>query len=313
METKPQTQQKRPLAAWKQAIVKAESKFLAIEDRPEVAKKELGFVLQILEGNPYLQKCTPESITNAVINIARTSITLNPILKLCYLVPRQIKGQLNVVLDFSYIGLVKMLKDSGSIKHIDAYIVYQDEVDAGGFEFDINGSKVKHNIIYAKSAADQKKRKVYGAYSRVILPDNTILFTQLMPNWEIEKVRDTSESYKNLKARPFSPWTTWTEEMIKKTKLKRDFKMLIADNTSEQLAAALEVEQENNEANFSNTNKGGGIFATFADTETVEAEVIDDKEQSEPEPKKEKETKKESASQPNLEFGKESEKQTKTK
>jgi len=292
MENKPQAKQRTQLAAWKQAVVKAEAKFLAIEDNQEVAKRELGFAIQALEANPYLQGCTPASITNAVINIARTSITLNPILKLCYLVPRKVKGQLTAILDFSYMGLVKMLKDSGSIKFIDAIIVYEDEVDADNYQFDVSENKVKHIQIHVKTAEEQKKRKVYGVYSRVIFPDNTILFTQLMPNWEIEKIRDTSESYKNVKSRAYSPWVTWEEEMIKKTKLKRDFKMLIAENTSPQLAAALEIERENNEANFGNNkpNRGKGMFSTFADTEDdfAEAEIVKETTQK-PKPKKEAE------------------------
>ena len=92
----------KSMPTWKNSLIKAEQKFLSIE--PEKAKRELGFAAQIFEQNPSLQKCDPVSIINAVVNVARTSITLNPVLKLAYLIPRKNK----CVLEFSYVGLIKI-------------------------------------------------------------------------------------------------------------------------------------------------------------------------------------------------------------
>jgi len=101
------------MAPWQQALVKAEGKFLAISNQ-EKAKVELGFAAMLLQNNETLRKATPDSIMNAVINVARTSLTLNPTLKLCYLIPRDGK----CVLDVSYIGLIKILRDNRCIKDI---------------------------------------------------------------------------------------------------------------------------------------------------------------------------------------------------
>ena len=47
-----------------------------------------------------------------------------------------------------------------------------------------------------------------------------------MDSEEINKVRDSSDSYKSEKTRPFSPWTNHWEEMARKTVLRRLYKYL---------------------------------------------------------------------------------------
>ena len=112
---------------WMQTLTTAYPKFEQIN--PTKAKSELGFAMQIFQNNPTLQRCDPQSILNAVVNVARTSITLNPVMRLAYLIPRKNK----CVLEFSYMGLVAMLRDYGCIKSISAHIVYEDE----DFEYEI--------------------------------------------------------------------------------------------------------------------------------------------------------------------------------
>jgi recombination protein RecT len=119
------TQKQSPV--WMATLTNAYPKFQLIN--PEKATTELGFAKQIFEGNASLQRCDPSSILNAVVNVARTSITLNPVMRLAYLIPR--KGK--CVLEFSYMGLVAMLRDNGCIRSISAHIVYEDEE----FDFDL--------------------------------------------------------------------------------------------------------------------------------------------------------------------------------
>ena len=61
-----------------------------------------------------------------------------------------------------------------------------------------------------------------------------------MPMWEIEKVKRLSESSNS----KFSAWNTWQDEMIKKTVIKRHFKMLISINPTEALSTALTLEND---------------------------------------------------------------------
>jgi recombination protein RecT len=219
------------LTNWKSSLKEAHGKFVAIN--PEKAQSELGFAMQIFQNSPTLQGCDPQSILNAVVNVARTSVTLNPVMRLAYLVPR--KGK--CVLDFSYMGLVAMLRDNNCIKSISAHIVYEDEE----FDYDVAYNKITHKPSYAKTEEQHKSRGRIGCYSRATLPNGEVVF-EFMPMWEIEKVKRLSEGSSS----KYSAWQTWEEEMIKKVVIKRHFKMLISGNPSEALATALQVENENN-------------------------------------------------------------------
>ena len=195
-------------SGWMQTLTTAYPKFEQIN--PNKAKSELGFAMQIFQNNPTLQRCDPQSILNAVVNVARTSITLNPVMKLAYLIPRKNK----CVLEFSYMGLVAMLRDNGCIKSISAHIVYEDE----NFEFDLANNKIRHLPKYAHSENEHNLRKIVGCYSRATLPNNEIVY-EFMPMWEIEKVKRSSEGSDN----KYSAWQTWKDEMIKKSVIKRHF------------------------------------------------------------------------------------------
>jgi recombination protein RecT len=225
------TPQKQPQSIWMQELHNAFPKFQQIN--PEKARVELGFAMQIFQGNAYLQKCEPQSIFNAVVNVARTSITLNPVMRLAYLIPRKNK----CVLEFSYMGLVAMLRDNGCIKSISAHIIYEDEE----FDYDVAQNKITHKPKWAKTEKEHKSRERIGCYSRATLPNGEVVF-EFMPMWEIEKVKGMSEGSNS----QYSAWQTWEDEMIKKSVIKRHFKMLISGNPSEALSTALEIENDNN-------------------------------------------------------------------
>jgi len=219
------------LTTWKTSLKEAHTKFTAIN--PEKAQSELGFAWQIIQNSEALQKCDTRSILNSVVNVARTSVTLNPVMKLAYLIPR--KGK--CVLDFSYMGLVAMLRDNNCIKSISAHIVFEDE----DFDYDVAYNKITHRPRYAKSEQEHNSRVKLGCYSRATLPNGDVVF-EFMPMWEVEKAKKLSAGSSD----KFSPWNTWEDEMIKKVVIKRHFKMLISGNPSEALAMALQIENENN-------------------------------------------------------------------
>ena len=214
---------------WKQTLTNAFPKFQQINK--DKAQSELGFAFQIFQNNTALQRCEPQSILNAVINVARTSITLNPVMRLAYLIPRKNK----CVLEFSYMGLVAMLRDNNCIKSISAHIVYADEE----FEYNIGDNTIIHKPVYARNETEHNKRQIIGCYSRATLLNDEKSF-EFMPMWEIEKVKRLSESSNS----KFSAWNTWQDEMIKKTVIKRHFKMLISINPTEALSTALTLEND---------------------------------------------------------------------
>ena len=197
------------------------------------ALRELGFAQQIIAKSPTLQKCSSNTIIDAVVNASRANVTLNPALRLAYLVPR--KGA--ATLDISYMGLITILKKSGGCKYVDAFIVYQDE----DFNYNPALGTIQHTPHFATTEAEQKARKMIGCYSRAVLPSNDTVFCY-MPYWEIEKVKRFSEGSES----KWSAWTTWEEEMVKKSVIKRHFKMLVSGSEAAEVVEALRIEEENN-------------------------------------------------------------------
>lgn len=191
--------------------------------------KEAIHALQILESNTYLQKATAQSIRDAVVNVALTGLTLNPALKYAYLVPRKVKDNLICVLDISYIGMIKLLTDAGSVKNIDADVIHEND------KYDYK----KGSDAFIKHTPSLTNRgNPIGAYAIAYFRDGGNQFV-VMGKEEIEKVRATSESWKNESGRKYSPWETWTDEMWKKTALKRLFKLLPKTQFSEGLINAI--------------------------------------------------------------------------
>jgi recombinational DNA repair protein RecT len=89
-----------------------------------------------------------------------------------------------------------------------------------------------------------------------------------MPMWEIEKVKRMSDGSDS----KFSAWQTWKDEMIKKSVIKRHFKMLISGNPTEALSTALAIENENNQiTSFTSptTSKKSNLMNTFSDLNEV--------------------------------------------
>lgn len=237
---------------WMKQLTNAFPKFQAITN-PQKAKSELGFAMQIFQQSPYLQKCEPQSILNAVINVARTSITLNPVMRLAYLIPRKNK----CVLEFSYMGLVAMLRDNGCIKSISAHIVYEDEE----FDYDVAYNTIKHKPNFAKTEKEHNARAMVGVYSRATLLNGEVVF-EFMPMWEVDKIKSMSDGSSS----KYSAWNTWRDEMIKKSVIKRHFKMLISGNPTEALMTAIKIEQENNAlTNTFGNNQKKGLMNAFAD------------------------------------------------
>jgi phage RecT family recombinase len=256
VENKPATVTKRSeLKTWGQALQALPEKFSALQVESKRATIELGFAMQIIQGNSALQKCDPKTIYDAVIYSARIGITLNPAMRLCFLVPRGGKA----CLDISYMGMSATLKTYGAIKHIDGIVVYEDEA----FDWSPATGELKHTIKFAKSEAEQKQRKLYAAYARAVLPDGLVVF-EVIPAWELEKIKAVSASA----SKGFSPYTGWEGEMIRKAPIKRLAKKLHVLQTDERVAAMFEAEQQ---ADSMNTPKP--IHEDWTDAEDVTNET----------------------------------------
>jgi len=193
--------------------------------------KEAHFAMQLLSKNNFsvttAQK-NPDSLMSSMINVAAIGLSLNPANADAYLVPRD--GA--ICLDVSYKGLIKLATNTGSIKWVQAEIVY----DADEFKFKGVGKKPKH-----ESNPFGDRGSPIGVYCIAKTVDGDFLVT-IMDGDEIEAVRNTSKA----KDSDYSPWKTFPMEMWKKTVIKRAAKTWPKTdlNGSDHLSHAIEVINE---------------------------------------------------------------------
>lgn len=197
-------------------------------------EREASFAVQVLEANSFalsIAQRNRQSVVNAVTNVAAIGLSLNPATKLAYLVPRKT----GIVLEISYIGLVKLATDSGSVRWVKAELVYE----ADQFTVDGYGKPPIHTFSpFAKS-----RGQVVGVYCVAKTSDNDYL-TDVMSIEEVYAIRDRSEAWKNGRK---GPWATDEGEMVKKTIIKRAQKLW---PHSERMATAIHL---------LNTEAGEGI------------------------------------------------------
>jgi len=179
-------------------------------DRNVHFEREAQFACQLFAANPYLLKVAMQnrgSVMAAVTNVAAIGITLNPALKLAYLVPRSGK----VCLDISYMGLMHLAMLSGSIKWVKAEVVRAKDQ----FTIPALGEAPQH--VFSPFG---DRGEIVGAYVIVKTDDGEYL-THTMPIEDIYAIRDRSEAWKKDQG---GPWKTDPGEMIKKTVVKQAYK-----------------------------------------------------------------------------------------
>lgn len=206
-------------------------------------EKECSFALQHLRKNSYLQKSTPESLLQAVLNIAQVGLTLNPVQKLAYMVPRY-NSQLRAVeccLEPSYQGLVKLITDMGGIVNCYAYMVYEND----HFE-QILGTQ--NQIIHKPKLGN--RGDAIGVYAVAVLAGGGTQ-CEVMDISEVQEIRNTSESYKAFKNGKVKTciWEDWFDEMARKTVIKRLVKYL-PKTEYETLSKAIDLTNDDWQASY---------------------------------------------------------------
>ena len=192
-----------------QYVYGAENAFQnVLVDRSINFEREAGFAMQILTSNDYITRLAVndrQSVVNAVTNVAAIGISLNPAKKQAYLVPR--KGK--ICLDISYMGLIDLAVQAGSILWAKASLVH--EADA----FTLNG--FDRPPTHSHNPFSRDRGAMVGVYVVVKTPSGDYL-TDCMSREEIDAIKNRSESVKSGKS---SPWDTDYGEMAKKTVVKR--------------------------------------------------------------------------------------------
>lgn len=199
--------------------------------------KESQFAIQSITKNDYLFKAAANnqaSLQNAIINVAAIGISLNPALKHAYLVPRSMqKGQPPAVcLDVSYQGLMHLAMQSGAILWGQAKLVYAND------QYTNNG--IDQPPTHKQNTFGDKGQ-IVGVYCTVKTKDGDYL-TEEMDIDAIRKVQNASQAKSG-------PWSTWWEEMARKTVVKRASKYW---PSAERVAEAISVINEHEGIDFDN-------------------------------------------------------------
>lgn len=195
-------------------------------------KKEAAFALQIISNNQFLADTAmgdQDSFKNAIINVAAIGLSLNPIKKLAYLIPRKKK----VVLDISYLGYIQLALEVGAVKWVAAEVVREKDT----FTLKGLGKEPIHEF-----SPFGERGEIVGAYCVAKTHDGEFIVTHMTAD-EILSIRDRSESYKSGKN---SPWETDTTEMIKKTVIRRAAKSwpMINTRSKERFEQAIDVSND---------------------------------------------------------------------
>jgi len=214
----------------KYAAIASEEKFL----------KEGSFATQLLHNNSYLADCDETSIIQAVFNTALTDLTLNPVSKIAYLVPRKVKRNGRWVkiacLEPSYMGLVKLITDTGSANQVYSHCVYEGDV----FEIDLGfETNLKHSPKF-------KSKTITGCYAVAVLADGSRTF-EYMDIEDLHAIREKSESYKAF-IDPTSKtksciWDSHPQEMCRKTVIRRLCKYLPKTNQWDRVNEAISLDE----------------------------------------------------------------------
>jgi len=202
----------------------------------DILEREISFAMQIINSSAGLQNCTKESLQKAVLNIALTGLSLNPVLKYAYIIPRWSPNGSVAVLEPSYQGLIKLLTDTGSIVAIYAHLVYE------GDEFDvIYGTDIEIN-----HKPKFKSKEVTHVYAVAILSGSNFKQIEVMTIDDINDIKEKSESYKAFKNNKVKSciWVEHFGEMAKKTVIKRIFKYLPKTDKFEKCAQAISIADE---------------------------------------------------------------------
>lgn len=203
--------------------------------------REASFALQTMAANAYLAKSSKASLQMAVLNVAQIGLSLNPALKLAYLVPRRARRGDDWVVEAqlmpSYQGLVKLITDAGTVRNIAAHLIWEgDDVDIDMASL----SKVSKHRPYVITG--KPKGALRGVYSLATLSDGSMQ-VETMSAEEVYAIRERSESWKNRKEGVPTVWATDEGEMFRKTVIRRHFKYLPKSGNFEKIATAVKLDE----------------------------------------------------------------------
>lgn len=196
---------------------------------PEHLKPErlIKVALNCIAKTPLLQKCTPASLVQCLVQAAELGLEPGGALGHAYLVPFKNKdGTYNCTLIIGYRGFIELARRTGTLAQIEAHVVYEKD------EFKIAFGMQPELRHVPTLTGDRGNPKLVYMIAR--LKDGSI-HAETMTIADIARIQGRSKSG------DYGPWKTDWEEMAKKTVVRRGMKYL---PMSAELAAALEKDDE---------------------------------------------------------------------
>lgn len=208
----------QPLAVVvRQMIDKQSSAFRTVLPKVVDPERFSRLVLNAVKSTPDLMQCfgTQQgqmTVLLSAMKAAMIGLEPNTPLQHAWLLPRRNKGVMECELSIGYRGYLKLARRSGNIATIYAQEVRQHDefewwrgLDEDHLKFRPAPDDARGELTNAFAVA----RFTGGGYSFIVL-DRTA----------VEKRRAMSDSWKNEKSRPYSPWVKWTDEQWRKTAVR---------------------------------------------------------------------------------------------
>lgn len=236
-------------------------------------RREASFMLQRIDSDEYLQATTISSRVAALLQLANTGLTLNPLHKLVYMLRRNVKvksangdkWEARLVIEPSYMGLIKAATDTGSVKLIRAEIIY--EGDRVQF---LKGTTIQ--VIHSPYWQEKNPRgKVVAAYSVATLHDGTIDVLDMGAD-VLGQVKAASESVKKGTS---SPYDGWEEEMFRKAPIRRHLKTLPKTDVMDRLFHAIGADEEQFGSGNAEQNRMAEVGKEAREVQLQLAEALD--------------------------------------
>lgn len=178
--------------------------------------REANFAAQILATNDFSAQIamrSPESLVAAVAQVAAVGLSLNPVSKHAYLVPRKNRNGFGICLDVGSQGYVELARRAG-VKDI-----YFGLVRVGDdFVFPSPGEKVRHHFDPFAPRGELR-----GAYAQHVNPDGSFGQCVALSADEIRKRMESSDGWKahhRTQKASSCIWCQWPDEMALKTVLR---------------------------------------------------------------------------------------------
>ncbi len=201
--------------------------------------QEATFLLRMVHDTPALQECTKASIAGVLLSIASTGLSLNPVLKLCYVIPRNVKmktasgdrWEKRASVEPSYMGLMKLATDTGSVKNFEVHDVYKGDE----FEFDLVAKRPRVHKPYW--TLGRERGPMVGVYGFAVLSDGTIIPDHMGAD-ELAKIQAKSD---NAGGKVYSDWQG---EMARKSLVKRLQKYIPRTEGAERFLKAVDLDNQ---------------------------------------------------------------------